>query len=199
MSGGCRRCAFCGPESLPDGAARRERGECEGGGLRSRPGTQVLNQAPAHTACGSTPQTTPTCTPRAQASPATRVGESAVQRTRTVQYSTGQYRTCTGQYVLDRQCAPRTYTQTHTYITGECHSLRHVSVPALKNLSHRTSWKLKISVRTARFLSQLRCGGASFTSSVSGIQCGPLGRTESSSAGAPRPLRRQHPVSTFTV
>ena len=115
MSGGCRRCAFCGPESLPDGAARRERGECEGGGLRSRPGTQVLNQAPAHTACGSTPQTTPTCTPRAQASPATRVGESAVQRTRTVQYSTGQYRTCTGQYVLDRQCAPRTYTQTRTY------------------------------------------------------------------------------------
>ena len=33
MSGGCRRCAFCGPESLPDGAARREQGECEGGGL----------------------------------------------------------------------------------------------------------------------------------------------------------------------
>ena len=34
MSGGCRRCAFCGPESLPVGAARRELGECEGGGLR---------------------------------------------------------------------------------------------------------------------------------------------------------------------
>ena len=34
MSGGCRRCAYCGPESLPDGAARREQGECEGGGLR---------------------------------------------------------------------------------------------------------------------------------------------------------------------
>ena len=34
MSGGCRRCTFCGPESLPDGASRRELGECEGGGLR---------------------------------------------------------------------------------------------------------------------------------------------------------------------
>ena len=164
--------------------------------LRSRRGTQVLNQAPAHTACGSTPQATPK--PRAQASPATRVGESAVQRTRTVQYSTGQYRTCTGQYVLDSALRAHTHRHTHTR-DGEGHSLRHVSVPALKNLSHGTSWKLKISVRTARFLSQLRCGGASFTSSVSGIQCGPLGRTESSSAGAPRPLRRQHPVSTFTV
>ena len=32
MAGCRRRCAFCGPESLPDGAARREKGECEGGG-----------------------------------------------------------------------------------------------------------------------------------------------------------------------
>ena len=46
---------------------------------------------------------------------------------------------------------------------------------------------------------QLQCGGASFTFSVSEVQCWPLTRTESSSAGALRPLRRQHSVSTFTV
>ena len=75
--------------------------------------------------------------------------------------------------------------------------------PALKNLTHGTSWKLKISARTARLFSltvTVWGGKLPFTFSAllySGIQCGPLGRTESSSADAPRPLRRQHPVSTF--
>ena len=114
-------------------------------------------------------------------------------------------------YWTVRSAHIHTYSNTHTYMrhggkpfstARECPSSQ---VELNSYLTHGTrnelvgSWKLKISAQTARFLSQLRCGGTSFTFSVSGNQCGPLGRTESSSAGAPRPLRRQHPVSTFTL
>ena len=72
----------------------------------------MLNQAPAHTACGSTPQATPK--PRAQASPATRVGESAVQRTRTVLDSTVHVLDST--YWTVRSAHIHTYSHTHTYM-----------------------------------------------------------------------------------
>ena len=112
----------------------------------------MLNQAPAHTACGSTlnrtstPQATPK--PRAQAKPCDtrRRVRCAANAYSTVQYWTVPYWT-----VRTGQCAPAS-AHIHTYMRhgGKPFSTARECprYPALKNLTHGTSWKLKILART---------------------------------------------------